>query len=837
MTGEIFSADSFLWMCVWQSTIFLVAGLLGSFLLRRRSARAHQVVLLAMIAAVIVPVAGALVKRYELGVFAGKSPAIEPQRERSVSVDNHEASGAVGAENVQREPAAFNEVTPSFAFVSRAAKFPWRFAALFGWMAASSILAVRLLVSFMLGVRLLGWAMPLDCDRIEQAVRLTRARLGINKDVKVYVSRRVRGPVIWCWRHSPALVVPTAAGQSEMNWTGVLCHELAHWKRRDHIAGLWAELTVCFLPWQPLLWWAKSRLTNLSEQACDDWVLATGQSGTDYAESLLDLAPGGQMAFVPGVVRSKKTLAGRVRRILQDKCASPRSGLRWSLAVTLIAACVAVGIAFGQTRPSRPAGTIKTKVSQSAVIEQPAFPTVMIKGRVLYSDNEPAVAHIIALPNTSYGVSTSPDDKGYFELPWSPTWIEEGQPIYLMARSGWYVPRGGRQRYEAAFVEISDPMQPATIRLEPSPLSLVGKVVDPNGQRVARCKATLSLLTEFKCQAPIFDTQVWVWREQIFSQVPYGPKYKLAIQADGYQTKQIIVDATDRSKEVIDIGTMALQPQDPAKPIVVEKGLNPDLARKFHEIYRLDEGEVLKLIKPPFVLGRQEYLQTMTDDYAHALQQGGGFQIGFRWDGEPRVYSAYSGRDLWSVLRLVLDIPVYDFNVPREIKVNLPRGDWIVRAEVPIAEQLRALEEILQAELHRPIRFERRTAEREVIVVRGRYEFKPHPSGDYPDYIPVTSEGKITKSATIKTADSLPEFLRYLENSLEIKVVDETEPMEKTTIRYRRSGGRIGWTRDQDSKDEQLNTLLDNLAKTTSLQFKVERRPAEIWVVTEAKGI
>jgi len=272
MTGEIFSADSSLWMCVWQSTIFLVAGLLGSFLLRRHSARAHQVVLLAMIAAVIVPVAGALVKHYELGVFAGKSPAIEPQRERSVSVDNHEATGAVAAENVLREPAAFDEVTPSFAFVSRAAKFPWRFAALFGWMAASSILAVRLLVTFILGVRLLGRAMPLDCDRIEQAVRLAKARLGLNKDVQICSSPRIRSPVIWCWGRRPVLVAPVATGQSEMNWTGVLCHELAHWKRRDHIAGLWAELTVCFLPWQPILWWAKSRLTYLSEQACDDWV-------------------------------------------------------------------------------------------------------------------------------------------------------------------------------------------------------------------------------------------------------------------------------------------------------------------------------------------------------------------------------------------------------------------------------------------------------------------------------------------------------------------------------------------------------------------------------------
>jgi hypothetical protein len=146
------------------------------------------------------------------------------------------------------------------------------------------------------------------------------------------------------------------------------------------------------------------------------------------------------------------------------------------------------------------------------------------------------------------------------------------------------------------------------------------------------------------------------------------------------------------------------------------------------------------------------------------------------------------------------------------------------------------VEEILHAELNRAIHFERRTVEREVIVASGRYEFRPHPSGDHPDYVPVTSEAKITKSARIETADSLPEFLRYLERTLEIKVVDETEPMENTTIRYGRSGGALGWMVDPEQRRESLGALLDNLAKTTSLQFKVERRPAQMWVVTEANG-
>ncbi|MHC4501608.1 MAG: redoxin domain-containing protein, partial [Planctomycetota bacterium] len=110
---------------------------------------------------------------------------------------------------------------------------------------------------------------------------------------------------------------------------------------------------VCVMPWNLLLWLGKRRLVRLSEQACDDWVVAAGQPGTDYAESLLDLAPQGQMAFAPAVLSSKSSLRGRVRRILQDKCGNPRTGMRWALAVTVVVACVAVGVAFAQARPAK----------------------------------------------------------------------------------------------------------------------------------------------------------------------------------------------------------------------------------------------------------------------------------------------------------------------------------------------------------------------------------------------------------------------------------------------------------------------------------------------------
>ena len=366
MTGEIFSTESFLWSCIWQSTIFLVVGLLFSFLFRRHSARAHRVLFLAMIAAVIVPAASIMVKHYELGFFVAEPAVIQsPSENRAIQ----ETTGIISNEAIERGPAPINEDLHSAMAVSEAAKFPWRSTLLYIWITASLILAARLLVTFALGFRLLGRALPLDCGKIEQANHLAKTRLGISREVKIYGSENIHSPVIWCWRRMPVLLVPSRAGRSDngVDWTGVLCHELAHWKRRDHVAGLLAELTVCFLPWHPLLWLAKSHLISLSERACDDWVVASGQPGTDYAESLLNLTPGGQMAFVPAVVSSKRGLAGRVRRILKDSRANPRTGAGWALTVSILAVCLTVGVAFAQTRPAKAEGQNTEELKTSKV--------------------------------------------------------------------------------------------------------------------------------------------------------------------------------------------------------------------------------------------------------------------------------------------------------------------------------------------------------------------------------------------------------------------------------------------------------------------------------------
>ena len=89
----------------------------------------------------------------------------------------------------------------------------------------------------------------------------------------------------------PRVLLPAEARQwSEDRAHVVLCHELAHVRRRDWLVQMSAEALRTVYWFNPLLWIACGRLRRESEQACDDAVLDTGVPPRDYAAHLLEIA-------------------------------------------------------------------------------------------------------------------------------------------------------------------------------------------------------------------------------------------------------------------------------------------------------------------------------------------------------------------------------------------------------------------------------------------------------------------------------------------------------------------------------------------------------------------
>jgi beta-lactamase regulating signal transducer with metallopeptidase domain len=348
MMPNMLTEYPWLWTLIWQSTVCLIAGLGLSYWLRHRPVRAHQILLLALAAAMFVPLLSGFVAQREWGWFVGKVQAVDSPEWAPLSITPKAALPPVTRLDGPRSVAI-----PTAPPVNRGIQFEFVLVSI--WIAVSLLLLVRLIIRFVLGYCLVVRSTSMEKEVLRDMAEQAKALLSLKIRVAYHATPSISSPVVWCWSKKPKLLIPeTSANEFEqLDWGAIVCHELAHWKRHDHITMLMAELLACCLPWHPLLWWTRQRLLSLSEQACDDWAMVASQGSTHYARTLLELTPQGKALLAPAVVNTRAGLGTRVRRIIEDRCASPLSGRRWTLTVAALVLCVIVGIAFAQTRPAR----------------------------------------------------------------------------------------------------------------------------------------------------------------------------------------------------------------------------------------------------------------------------------------------------------------------------------------------------------------------------------------------------------------------------------------------------------------------------------------------------
>jgi len=357
MITQLFSQTDIVTNCLLYGTICLGAGLVAAWLFRRSAARAHQVLLLAMVAAVVVPAMSTLVGHYEIGILTVKTPPSQPYAAESTIMAElaMPITTELGAGEFQYElaPAELYSVPIVLTAAPPARIIPWRSILLALWLVTSVSLLARLIVTFVLGRGLLKKTVPV-CGAIRQSAETAAEKLAVDKPIVVLVSEKIAGCVIWCWTRRPALLIPRSAEveDKDTDWVALFSHELAHLQRLDHISGLFAELLVCIFPWQPLVWIGKKRLTALSEQACDDWAVSTADSHAGYARSLLDMVPQSKPGFVPTVLPNRRHLTARIQRILHSRRSNPRAGRGWALLAAVTAMFLAVTISFAQPRPA-----------------------------------------------------------------------------------------------------------------------------------------------------------------------------------------------------------------------------------------------------------------------------------------------------------------------------------------------------------------------------------------------------------------------------------------------------------------------------------------------------
>ena len=148
-------------------------------------------------------------------------------------------------------------------------------------------------------------ARRLDTPRWTDLIASAQRTVGLNRSVRVLVSRHAVVPMTWGIAR-PVILLPSRA----LRWPAehlqaVLLHEMHHIRQADALFATMARV-MCALHWfNPAVWWTASRLRRVSELACDDRVLAAGIRRSDYAE-LLAIAASGR----PGPVAAGSVALG-----------------------------------------------------------------------------------------------------------------------------------------------------------------------------------------------------------------------------------------------------------------------------------------------------------------------------------------------------------------------------------------------------------------------------------------------------------------------------------------------------------------------------------------------
>ena len=355
---------------IWQSTLIGACGLIAARFLTNRAAARAWLLLLTLSACLLVPLASMAARSSGWSILSRDSEAVGASAFFVAETDGveHSQPAVLGT-----TAGGIREIGPRTAEPLAPMRFNWLYGLGILWATASALLFLRLLLSLVAVTRLIRHANPCEVASRVEAAAQAAIHLGLRHRPRVLVSSEVSAPMVLALV-PPVILIPTRQPPTagDVDWVATFTHELAHVLRGDNWSRLWAQLVAIALPLQPLVWSACRSFRIACEEACDDWVVASGCDAVDLAATLTAWT-GGHVGSGSAVAIGMSSTKARILRLLALRT-KPRAvvGRGWRWVGGFAAVVLVAGLALAQTPPSRKPSTKLQPVAQIGTPTTPA---------------------------------------------------------------------------------------------------------------------------------------------------------------------------------------------------------------------------------------------------------------------------------------------------------------------------------------------------------------------------------------------------------------------------------------------------------------------------------
>ena len=206
-----------------------------------------------------------------------------------------------------------------------------------------------------------------------------KQEMGVSTWLPLMVSPLVSGPTLLGFVRPRLLLPPWLLDHaSRSDLRNILLHELAHVKRSDILTGWLFDIVLALHWFNPILWWARRRMTADRELACDARVLSilNPEERPGYGHALLDqFQRAAKPAWCPGlagILEGKTRMERRIAMITQFKRPSTR---RVALALTVMLVLAVVALTDAQVPDDEDEDETHGGTIESVVVDQYGTPT------------------------------------------------------------------------------------------------------------------------------------------------------------------------------------------------------------------------------------------------------------------------------------------------------------------------------------------------------------------------------------------------------------------------------------------------------------------------------